>query len=244
MPRDALAVLLSAVRTPIGTFGGAFKDVEAADLGATASAEALRRAGVAGSEVDDVIMGCVLQAGAGMNVARQVAVRAGVPVTVPAETVNRVCGSGLQAVVHGVETIRGGYARAVLAGGTESMSRAPYLLRGVRWGLRLGHGEVEDSVLTEGLSCALERCHMGLTAEEVAKRFNISRADQDAFAAESQARAARAIETGAFADEIVPVTCRARRRPPSPWRWTSTRGPARPSSACRPSSRRSRRTGA
>ena len=114
-------------------------------------------------------MGCVLQAGAGMNVARQVAVRAGVPVTVPAETVNRVCGSGLQAVVHGVETIRGGYARAVLAGGTESMSRAPYLLRGVRWGLRLGHGEVEDSVLTEGLSCALERCHMGVTAEEVAK---------------------------------------------------------------------------
>ncbi len=161
MSRDALAVLLSAVRTPIGTFGGAFKDVEAADLGAAASAEALRRAGIAGSEVDDVIMGCVLQAGAGMNVARQVAVRAGVPVTVPAETVNRVCGSGLQAVVHGVETIRGGYARAVLAGGTESMSRAPYLLRGVRWGLRLGHGEVEDSVLTEGLSCALERCHMG-----------------------------------------------------------------------------------
>ena len=206
MARDALAVLLSAVRTPIGTFGGAFKDVEAADLGATASAEALRRAGLAGSEVDDVIMGCVLQAGAGMNVARQVAVRAGVPVTVPAETVNRVCGSGLQAVVHGVETIRGGYARAVLAGGTESMSRAPYLLRGVRWGLRLGHGEVEDSVLTEGLSCALERCHMGLTAEEVAKRFKISRADQDAFAAESQARAARAIETGAFADEIVPVS--------------------------------------
>ena len=136
MSRDALAVLLSAVRTPIGTFGGAFKDVEAADLGAAASAEALRRAGLAGGDVDDVIMGCVLQAGAGMNVARQVAVRAGVPVTVPAETVNRVCGSGLQAVVHGVETIRGGYARAVLAGGTESMSRAPYLLRGVRWGLR------------------------------------------------------------------------------------------------------------
>ncbi len=129
MAREPLAVLLSAVRTPIGTFGGAFKDVEAADLGAAASAEALRRAGLAGGDMDDVIMGCVLQAGAGMNVARQVAVRAGVPVTVPAETVNRVCGSGLQAVVHGVETIRGGYARAVLAGGTESMSRAPYLLR-------------------------------------------------------------------------------------------------------------------
>jgi acetyl-CoA C-acetyltransferase len=205
MPRDALAVLLSAVRTPIGTFGGAFKDIEAADLGAVASAEALRRGGVAGADVDDVIMGCVLQAGAGMNVARQVAVRAGVPVTVPAETVNRVCGSGLQAVVHGVEAIRGGYARAVLAGGTESMSRAPYLLRGVRWGLRLGHGEVEDSVLAEGLSCALERCHMGVTAEEVARRFRVTRAEQDAFAAESQARAARAIESKAFAEEVVVV---------------------------------------
>ena len=205
MPRDALAVLLSAVRTPIGTFGGAFKDVEAADLGAVASAEALRRAGVGGGDLDDVIVGCVLQAGAGMNVARQVAVRAGVPVTVPAETVNRVCGSGLQAVVHGVEAIRGGYARAVLAGGTESMSRAPYILRGVRWGLRLGHGEVEDSMLAEGLSCALERCHMGVTAEEVARRFHVTRAEQDAFAAESQARAARTIESGAFAEEIVAV---------------------------------------
>ena len=205
MSRHVLAVLLSAVRTPIGTFGGAFKDVDAADLGAVASAEALRRAGVAGSDIDDVIMGCVLQAGAGMNVARQTAVRAGVPVTVPAETVNRVCGSGLQAVVHGVEAIRGGYARAVLAGGTESMSRAPYILRGVRWGLRLGHGEVEDSMLAEGLSCALERCHMGVTAEEVARRYQITRAEQDAFAAESQARAARAIESKAFADEIVAV---------------------------------------
>ena len=205
MAREPLAVLLSAVRTPIGTFGGAFKDVDATDLGAAASAEALRRAGLAGGDIDDVIMGCVLQAGAGMNVARQVAVRAGVPVTVPAETVNRVCGSGLQAVVHGVESIRGGYARAVLAGGTESMSRAPYLLRGVRWGLRLGHGEAEDSLLAEGLSCALERCHMGVTAEEVARRYNVTRAEQDAFAAESQARAARALESKAFGDEIVVV---------------------------------------
>src|SRR5687767_4351386 len=205
MARDALAVLLSAVRTPIGTFGGAFKDVEAADLGATASAEALRRAGLAGSGVDDVIMGCVLQAGAGMNVARQVAVRAGVPVTVPAETVNRVCGSGLQAVVHGVETIRGGYARAVLAGGTESMSRAPYLLKNARWGLRLGHGEVEDTLLGDGLSCAIESCHMGVTAEEVAKKFGITREEQDAFAAESQARAERALTENLFRDEIVPV---------------------------------------
>ena len=230
MAREPLAVLLSAVRTPIGTFGGAFKDVDATDLGAAASAEALRRAGLAGGDMDDVIMGCVLQAGAGMNVARQVAVRAGVPVTVPAETVNRVCGSGLQAVVHGVESIRGGYARAVLAGGTESMSRAPYLLRGVRWGLRLGHGEVEDSVLAEGLSCALERCHMGVTAEEVARRYNVTRAEQDAFAAESQARAARAIESKAFGDEIVAVTVPGPKKTTLRSRSTSIRGPARRSS--------------
>jgi acetyl-CoA C-acetyltransferase len=216
MPRDALAVLLSAARTPIGTFGGAFKDVDAADLGATASAEALRRASLAGGDVDDVVMGCVLQAGAGMNVARQVAIRAGVPVTVPAESVNRVCGSGLQAVVHGVESIRGGYARAVLAGGTESMSRAPYVLRGGRWGLRLGHGEVQDTLLLDGLSCAIEQCHMGVTAEEVARRYQISRTDQDAFAAESQARAAKAIESGAFADEVVGVTV------PGPKKTTTT----------------------
>ena len=228
MAREPLAVLLSAVRTPIGTFGGAFKDVDAADLGAAASRRRSAARVSTASDVDDVIMGCVLQAGAGMNVARQVAVRAGVPVTVPAETVNRVCGSGLQAVVHGVEAIRGGYARAVLAGGTESMSRAPYILRGVRWGLRLGHGEVEDSVLAEGLSCALERCHMGMTAEEVARRYGVTRAEQDAFAAESQARAARALEAKAFADEIVAVTVpgpkktTGRRR-----RATSIRGPAR-----------------
>jgi acetyl-CoA C-acetyltransferase len=216
MPRETLAVLLGAARTPIGTFGGAFKDVDAADLGAAAAAEALRRAGLGGGDVDDVIMGCVLQAGAGMNVARQVAVRAGVPVTVPAESVNRVCGSGLQAVVHGVETIRGGYARAVLAGGTESMSRAPYVLRGARWGLRLGHGEVQDTLLVDGLSCAIEQCHMGVTAEEVARRHQVSRADQDGFAAESQARAAKALESGAFADEIVGVAV------PGPKKTTTT----------------------
>jgi len=155
--------------------------------------------------VDDVFMGCVLQAGSGMNVARQVALKAGLPVTVPAETVNRVCGSGLQAVVHAVESIRGGYAEAILAGGTESMSRAPYVLKNARWGLRLGHGEVEDTLLGDGLSCAIEACHMGVTAEEVAKKFCISRQDQDAFAAESQARAERALADGLFRDEIVPV---------------------------------------
>ena len=205
MSRASLAVVLAAARTPIGTFGGVFKDVSAVDLGTAAAREVLTRSGVAVTDVDDVFMGCVLQAGSGMNVARQVSLKAGLPVTVPAETVNRVCGSGLQAVVHGVESIRGGYATAVVAGGTESMSGAPYLLKNARWGLRLGHGEVEDTLLGDGLSCAIESCHMGVTAEEVAKKFGITREEQDAFAAESQARAERALAEALFRDEIVPV---------------------------------------
>jgi acetyl-CoA C-acetyltransferase len=202
---DALAVILSACRTPIGTFGGAFKDVSAADLGAVAIREAIRRAGASSSDVGDVIMGCVLQAGAGMNVARQAALKAGVPKDVPAETVNRVCGSGLQSVVHAVEAVRVGYTDLVVAGGTESMSMAPYLLPGARWGYRMNHGQVIDSILMEGLTCASEGCHMGVTAETIVERYGVSRIDQDAFAAESQRRAGQAIASGAFRDEIVPV---------------------------------------
>src|SRR2546422_2086792 len=140
-----------------------------------------------------------------MNVARQAALKAGVPVEVPGETVNRVCGSGLQAVVHGVEAIRVGYVDTMVAGGTESMSNAPYLLKGARWGYRMGDAEAIDSMLAEGLTCAMGGCHMGATAEEVASRYNVSRADQDAFAAESQQRAERAIKEDRFKDEIVPV---------------------------------------
>ena len=205
MPDYEPAVILSACRTPIGSFGGALKDLSAADLGAVVIREAIRRAGVEARDLGDVIMGCVLQAGAGMNVARQAALKAGVPQEVPGETVNRVCGSGLQAVVHAVEAIRVGYVDAIVAGGTESMSSAPYLLKGARWGYRMGHGEVVDSMLGEGLTCAINACHMGITAEEVATRYRVSREDQDAFAAESQRRAADAIENGRFADEIVPV---------------------------------------
>ena len=201
--RDVL--ILSACRTPIGSFGGSLRDLSAADLGAIVVREALRRAGVAPAEVGDVILGCVLQAGAGMNVARQAALRAGMPPSVPAETVNRVCGSGLQAVVHAVEAIRAGTSEVVVAGGTESMSNAPYLLEGARWGYRLGHAEAIDSMLAEGLTCAIEAIHMGITAEEVAQKFGVSRGDQDAFAAESQKRAARAAGDGAFAAEIVAV---------------------------------------
>jgi acetyl-CoA C-acetyltransferase len=198
-------VVLSACRTPIGSFGGALKDLSSVDLGAIVIREAIARANVKPVDVGDVIMGCVLQAGAGMNVARQAALKAGVPVEVPGETVNRVCGSGLQAVVHAFEAIRVGYVDTVVAGGTESMSNAPYLLNGARWGYRMGNAEVVDSMLNEGLMCAIGNCHMGLTAEEVAKRYRISREDQDAFAAESQNRAVRATKAGAFKAEIVPV---------------------------------------
>jgi acetyl-CoA C-acetyltransferase len=199
------ALILSACRTPIGSFGGQFKDLSASDLGAVAIREAVSRAGVSAQDVGDVVMGCVLQAGAGMNVARQAAIQAGVPVEVPAETVNRVCGSGLQAVVHAVEAVSVGYVDTMIAGGTESMSNAPYLLKGARWGYRLGHAEAIDSMLAEGLTCAINSCHMGMTAEEIASRYGISRADQDAFAAESQRRAVRAVDDGSFAAEIVAV---------------------------------------
>ena len=214
MSEDTDAVILSACRTPIGAFGGVFEDLTAVDLGAVVIREALARARVTPADVGDVIMGCVLQAGAGMNVARQAALKAGVPVEVPAETVNRVCGSGLQSVVHAVEAIRTGYVDAIVAGGTESMSSAPYLLKGARWGYRMGHGDVADSMLLEGLTCAINACHMGLTAEEVASRYQISRADQDACAAESQRRAARALADGSFAAEIVPVAVPQRKADP------------------------------
>ncbi|CAN5762604.1 acetyl-CoA C-acetyltransferase [soil metagenome] len=199
------AVILSACRTPIGSFGGALKDFSAADLGAIVIREAIARAGIDPADIGDVIMGCVLQGGAGMNVARQAAIKAGVPVEVPAETVNRVCGSGLQAVVHAVEAVKAGYVDLILAGGTESMSNAPYIMRGARWGYRMGHGELIDSLVAEGLTCAIKGCHMGNTAEEIVTRFKVERADQDAFAAESQRRAEQAISGGAFDAEIVAV---------------------------------------
>src|SRR6478735_984416 len=196
------AVLLSACRTPIGSFGGAFKDLTAPQLGGIVIREAITRAGVNPDQVQEVILGCVLQAGAGMNVGRQAALAAGLPVSVPAETVNRVCGSGFTAVVHAVEAIGAGFVDVLVAGGTESMSNAPYLLKGARWGYRMGHAEALDSMLSEGLTCAMEHCHMGDTAEAIARKYDVSRSDQDAFAAESQQRAEAAIASGAFDDEI------------------------------------------
>src|SRR2546421_6749870 len=154
MPEYEPAVVLSACRTPIGSFGGALKDFSAVDLGSIAIGEAIRRAGVSAADLGDVIMGCVLQAGAGMNVARQAAIKAGGPQEGPGETVNRVCGSGLQSVVHAVEATRVGYTDLMVAGGTESMTNAPYILKGARWGYRMGHGEALDTLLLEGLTCA------------------------------------------------------------------------------------------
>ena len=208
------AVILSACRTPIGSFGGSLKDLAAADLGAIVIREAIVRAGISARDVGDVIMGCVLQAGAGMNVARQASLKAGVPVEVPAETVNRVCGSGLAAVVHAVEAVKAGYVDLIVAGGTESMSNAPFILKGARWGYRMGNAEVIDSMLAEGLTCAINGCHMGNTAEEIVKRYGVSRDDQDAFAAESQRRAEQAISSGVFDKEIVTVDVPQRKGDP------------------------------
>jgi acetyl-CoA C-acetyltransferase len=214
MDKDFEVVILSTCRTPIGAFGGALKDMSAVDLGAIVIREAVARAGIPPADIGDAVMGCVLQAGNGMNVGRQAGLKAGLPVDVPGETVNRVCGSGLQAVVHAVEAIRIGYVDAIVAGGTESMSDAPYLLKGARWGYRMGHAEAIVSMLHEGLTCAMGAYHMGITAEEVATRYNVSRADQDAFAAESQTRAVRAIAEGRFKDEIVPVRVAQRKGDP------------------------------
>jgi acetyl-CoA C-acetyltransferase len=203
--RSTDVVILSGCRTAIGTFGGAFKDVSAVELGTVAVREAVRRSGVRPDQVDEVILGCVLQAGLGMNPARQAAIKAGLPDSIPATTVNKVCGSGLQSAMMAAQAIQAGDAEIVVAGGTENMSRAPYLLPGARWGERLGNGTVVDHMIHEGLTDAFHDLHMGVTAENLVERYGISRADQDAFAAESQRRAESAIKSGAFKDEIVPV---------------------------------------
>ncbi|WP_022799852.1 acetyl-CoA C-acetyltransferase [Deinococcus ficus] len=196
-------VIVAAKRTPIGSFLGSLKDVSAAQLGVTAARAVLD--GVNGGDIADVIVGNVLQAGQGMNVARQVAIGAGLAHHVPGLTVNRVCGSGLQAVVSAAQGIRAGDGQVYLAGGTESMSRAPYLLPRAREGYRLGHAQALDSILSDGLTDVFADYHMGITAENVAEAWNLTREEQDAFALESQTRAAAALDAGYFADELVPV---------------------------------------
>ncbi len=199
------AVLLSAARTPIGKYLGALADVPAPQLGAVAVAEALRRAHVLPERVDEVILGNVLQAGVGQNPARQAALKAGLPDRIAAFTVNKVCGSGLKAVMLAAQAIRAGDAEFIVAGGMESMSRAPYLLFGARMGWKFGNQEVVDAMIRDGLWCAFEDWHMGEAAEHIAAQCGVSRAEQDRFAAQSQQRAAAAWARGAFDAEIVPV---------------------------------------
>ena len=204
-------VLAGAVRTPIGTFGGSFVDTPATELGAVALREALKRAGVQPDQVDEVIMGNVLSAGLGMNPARQAAIAASIPDTVPATSINKVCGSGLKAVALATQAIILGDADVVLAGGMEGMSTAPYLLPKARYGYRMGHGEVIDHMIKDGLWCSLTDCHMGNTAENIALEREVSRADQDEFSVQSQQKAAAAWDNGRFNDEIVPVEVKQRK---------------------------------
>jgi acetyl-CoA C-acetyltransferase len=200
------ALLLSAVRTPIGKYLGSLADVSAPELGATVVAEAVRRARVPPERVDEVILGNVIQAGLGQNPARQAALKAGLPDTVAAVTVNKVCGSGLKAVMLAAQAVRAGDSDILVAGGMESMSRAPYLLFGARTGWKVGNQQVVDAMVHDGLWCAFECWHMGEAAEHIAAKCGVSRAEQDRFAAQSHRRAAAAWERGAFSREVVPVT--------------------------------------
>jgi acetyl-CoA C-acetyltransferase len=204
-------MIQGAVRTPIGDIGGSLAKVSAVSLGVTASAESLRRAGVPVDKIEEVIFGNVLQAGQGQNPARQIAMGAGVPQAVASFTVNMVCGSGLKAIDLAWQSILLGRAGAILAGGVESMSQAPYLLPALREGARLGNAVAVDSVVADGLTDVFGQVHMGVTAENIAKEFSVSREEQDRFAAESQRKCGAAIKAGLFADEIVPVIIKDRK---------------------------------
>lgn len=205
------AVIVAASRTPTGKFLGALSDVSAVELGSITLAETLRRSGLAADVIEEVIMGQVVQAGSGQNPARHAALRAGLSNEVGALTINKVCGSGLKAVILAAQSIRAGDQSAVLAGGMESMSNAPYLLPGARKGYRLGHAQVLDANTHDGLWCSINDEGMGLTGERVADKYGISREEQDAFATHSHQRAIAAQGAGRFADEIVPVTVRGRK---------------------------------
>lgn len=207
-------VIVSAVRTAIGSFQGALKDVPATKLGAIVIEGALTKAGIDGALVDEVIMGNVLQAGLGQNPARQASIKAGLPQTVPAMTINKVCGSGLKAVHLATQAIKAGDASIIVAGGFENMSQAPYLMPKARQGYRMGDQKVVDSMVNDGLWCAFNDYHMGVTAENLCDQFTITREEQDAFSARSQQRAAQAIAAGKFTDEIIAVEIPQRKGEP------------------------------
>lgn len=208
------AVIISACRTPVGKFLGSLKPLKATDLGAIVVREAVNRAGVKPEDVDEVIMGCVIQAGLGQNPARQAALHGGLPPSVSAVTVNKVCGSGLKAVMMAAQGVQLGDTELVVAGGMESMSNAPYLVPNAREGYRLGNGSLVDAMINDGLWCAFDNQHMGCTGEVVADRFKVSRDEQDAYALESHRRAASAIKACRFKDEIVPVEIPQKKGPP------------------------------
>ncbi|KYP16692.1 acetyl-CoA C-acetyltransferase [Streptococcus parauberis] len=204
-------VVVSALRTPIGNFGGAFKTVSAVDLGTTVVEKILQDTKIAPGLVEEVIFGNVLHAGLGQNVARQISIYAGLPVTTPAFTLDMVCGSGLKSVELGALKILSGDAEVVIVGGTENMSQAPYVITNQRWGSRMGESKVVDTMISDGLSDAFNNYHMGITAENIARQYNISREEQDQFALNSQLKAKAAIESNRFNEEIVPVRVPQRR---------------------------------
>lgn len=206
------AVIVSAVRTPIGNFNGSLAPLSAIEMGSIVIRETLKRAGFGANEIDEVIMGNVLQAGLGQNPARQAAIHADIPENIPSFTLNKVCGSGLKAATLAAQAIRCGDATAVIAGGMESMTNAPYLLtEKARWGYRMGNGQVIDTMVHDGLWCSFNNYHMGMTAENVSCEYNISREEQDQLAYESQQKAIKAIENGNFKNEIVPVAIKSKK---------------------------------
>ena len=207
-------VIVSATRTAIGKFNGTLASVSAVDLAKVVIEEALKRAELQPGDVDDVIFGNVLQAGLGQNVARQAAIKAGIPVEVPAMTINKVCGSGLQAVISAAQAIMLGDAEVIVAGGTENMSQAPYILPKARWGYKMGHGQLIDTMINDGLWCAMNDYHMGITAENLAERHGLTREEQDKFAALSQQKAEKSWVENRFKEEIVPVTIPQRKGEP------------------------------
>ncbi|MDY2927991.1 acetyl-CoA C-acetyltransferase [Anaerococcus sp.] len=204
-------VIASAARTPIGSYGGALKSVSAQDLGITAVKGAIERAGIKPEDVDEMVFGCVLQAGLGQNVARQISIGAGIPKEKPAMTLNIVCGSGLRSVSLAAQMIMAGDSDIVVAGGTESMSNAPYLLQNERWGARMGDKKAVDEMIKDGLWDAFNNYHMGMTAENIVEKYGLTREEQDELAAMSQNRAEKARAEGKFKDEIVPVEVKDRK---------------------------------
>lgn len=207
-------VIVSAVRTPIGNFGGTLKDTPARTLGAIAVKAALERAGIDPASVDEVVFGSVLQGGLGQNIARQVAIDAGLPIEVPSMTINKVCGSGLRVVGLAAQMIKAGDADIIVAGGTENMSMAPYVMPKARWGARMGDAKVVDMMVHDGLTDAFSGVHMGITAENICEQWGLTREELDEFAASSQQKAEAALKSGAFKDEITPVVIPQRKGDP------------------------------